>query len=53
MDSVDNVEYTEEVKKIWKKQADLYKSTGKKVVSALLKPKKLFLKKRIMHVKKR
>ena len=48
LDSVDNVEYTEEVKKIWKKQADLYKRTGKKVVSALLKPKKLFSKK--MHV---
>ena len=53
LDSVDNVEYTEDVKKIWKKQADLYKSTGKKVVSALLKPKKLFSKKKIIEVKKR
>ena len=54
LDGVDNVEYTEDVKKIWKKQADLYKSTGKKVVSALLKPKKLFSKKKInMRVKKR
>ena len=53
LDSVDNVEYTEDVKKIWKKQADLYKSTGKKVVSALLKPKKLFSKKKInMRVKR-
>ena len=53
LDGVDNVEYTEDVKKIWKKQADLYKSTGKKVASALLKPRKLFSKKKIMHVKKR
>ena len=53
LDSVDNVEYTEDVKKIWKKQADLYKRTGKKVVSALLKPKKLFSKKKkIMRVKR-
>jgi len=46
LDGVDNVEYTEDVKKIWKKQADLYKSMGKKVASALLKPKKLFSKKK-------
>jgi len=44
LDSVDNVDYTEDVKKIWKKQADLYKTAGKKVASSLLKPK---------HVKKR
>ena len=53
LDSLDNVEYTEDVKKIWKKQADLYKLTGKKVASALLKPKKLFSKKKIIEVKKR
>lgn len=53
LDGVDNVEYTEDVKKIWKKQADMYKSTGKKVASALLKPKKLFSKKKkIMRVKR-
>ena len=52
LDSVDNVEYTEDVKKIWKKQAYMYKPTGKKVVSALLKPKKLFSKKKIIRVKR-
>ena len=55
LDSVDNVEYTEDAKKIWKKQADLYKTAGKKVASALLKPKTLFSRKKKinMRVKKR